>query len=117
MKVFKRIFSILILLIIIGGVGYYFYTEQVKGGAPDVVAKDTGSIDLSKIEQTDDSKTTEGKYKEEFESWDALDEKAKDDTYVLDQYPDKTLYLISATKQANGKVLAVFDDQPIKDKK
>lgn len=117
MKVFKRIFSILILVIIIGGIGYYFYTEQVKGGAPDIVAKDTGSIDLSKIEQTDDSKTTtEGKYTEEFESWDALDDKAKDGIYVLDQYPDKSLYLISATKQADGKIVAVFDDESIKDK-
>ncbi|MGX6969531.1 hypothetical protein [Vagococcus bubulae] len=121
MKVFKRIFSILILVIIIGGVGYYFYTEQIKGGAPDIVAKDTGSIDLSKIEQTDDSKTDskttdEGKYTEEFESWDALDDKAKDGIYTLDKYPDKTLYLISATKQADGKIMAVFDDEPIKDK-
>lgn len=117
MKVFKRIVSILMLLIIIGGVGYYFYTEQVKGGAPDIVAKDTGSIDLSKIEQTTDSKPSEGKYKIEFDSWDALDGKAKDGVYMVDDYPDTSLYLISATKQADGKILAVFDDQPITDKK
>jgi len=115
MKVVKKIFSILMLLVILGGVGYYFYTEQIKGGAPDVVAKDTGSIDLSKVQQTDETKE-EGKYKEEFDSWDALDATAKDGIYQIDKYPNKSLYLVSATKETNGKVLAVFDDEPIKDK-
>ncbi|RHH71222.1 MULTISPECIES: hypothetical protein [Vagococcus] len=116
MKLLKRIVSILILLVIIGGVGYYFYTEQIKGGSPDIVAKDTGSIDLSKIEQTVESNTGEGKYQVTFDSWDALDEKAKDGVYSVDEYPNTSLYLVSATKQADGKILAVFDDAPIKDK-
>jgi len=119
MKTVKKIFSILILLIIVGGVGYYFYTEQVKGGKPDVVAKDTGTIDLSKIQQSNDKnnvKKEEGKYEVDFDSWDALDDSAKDGIYQVDKYPDKSLYLVSATKQGNGKILAIFNDEPIKDK-
>jgi len=115
MKVIKKIFSVLILVIILGGVGYYFYTEQIKGGKPDIVAKDTGSIDLSKVQQTDTTKE-KGKYEEEFDSWDALDATAKDGIYQIEKYPNKSLYLISATKESNGKILAIFDDEPIKDK-
>lgn len=116
----KKFFSMLVMLVIIGGGGYFVYNEFVKSKEPDVVAVNTGSIDVKEIDTKEyeklDQETKElikkYTYFETLASFDVLDElKQADNSYTIEKYSDKKLYLISASKQQDGTIVAIFDDK------
>lgn len=115
----KKFFSILVLLLILAGGGYFVYNEFLKTKEPDVVAVDTGSINVDEIDAKEfeklDKETKElikkYKYVETLASFGALDElKQEDNSYIIEKYSDKKLYLINASKQKDGSVVAIFND-------
>ena len=114
--------SWLIMLALIAGGGYFFYSEQVKQKTPDKIATDTGQMNIEEIKKEPKKEEQEGTETEEllkkfdfsdtFESWDALDAALSDDgSYQLDKYPDEALYLVFAGKQDDGQILAIFSDK------
>lgn len=114
--------TILLVLVLIGG-GYFFYTEQARTtGAPDKVAHDTGTLAIE--EMTEDSFIKYGEdiedyekqygFSETFSSWDELNEAVSDsDIYRVTKYPDKDLFLVYAAQQKDGQVAAIFSDKPV----
>lgn len=115
----KKFFSILVILAIIAGGGYFIYNEFVKTKTPDVVAKDTGSIAVEEINDEDfeqiDKETKEliekYKYVETYESFDELNQgKQEDESYLVSKYDGKKLSLVSASKQKDGSIVAIFEE-------
>lgn len=121
----KKIFSTIILVVILVGVGYFFYTEQLQSQAPDVVAEDTGTLSIEEIDKSDyesydkEFKNLEKKYEytEVFDTWESLNDDDEADVYHIPKYPNKDLYLVYASKQGDGKIAAVFSDKPIEESK
>ncbi|MDT2814697.1 hypothetical protein [Vagococcus carniphilus] len=115
----KKFFSILVFLVIAAGGGYFVYNEYMKSKTPDVVATNTGKMDVNELDTAEyekidkETKKLAEKYKyiETFESFEILEGLEKEDTYQLDKYPDQKLYLITASKQKDGSVVAVFADK------
>ncbi|MBO0477984.1 membrane lipoprotein lipid attachment site-containing protein [Vagococcus sp. DIV0080] len=116
----KKIFSTIVLLLVLAGGGYFIYTEFVKAKTPDVVAVDTGTITVDQIDQKEfeklDKETKElikkYEYVETVGSFDELNGmKQEDGSYIVPKYGDKKLYLISAAKQKEGQVVAIFSDK------
>lgn len=115
----KKFFSVLVFLVIAAGGGYFIYNEYMQTKAPDVVATDTGKIKVNELDSAEYAKidketkkfAEEYKYVETFESFDELEGFQKDETYQIDKYPDKTLYLVTASKQKDGSVVGVFTDK------
>lgn len=115
----KKFFSLIVMLAIIAGIGYFAYTEFIKTKTPDVVAVDTGSMAVEEIDDKEFEKIdTETKkliekytYAETYASFTELDqEKQEDETYQVPKYADKKLSLVSASKQKDGSVVAIFEE-------
>ena len=116
----KNFFSILVMVIILGGGGYFVYNEFVKSKEPDVVAVDTGSIKVEEIDSKEFEKLDQEikelikkyEYVETMSSFDELNGlKQEDNSYNIQKYSDKKLFLISASKQQDGSIVAIFDDK------
>ena len=115
----KKIFSSLVFLIAVAGVGYFVSTEYINTQDDHIVAVDTGKITVDEIDDKDfenldkETKALVEKYpySESFESFDELNRlKLDDESYEVAKYGDKKLYLIIASKQKDGSVVAVFDE-------
>ena len=115
----KKIFSTLVILAILAGGGYFVYSEFVKTKTPDVVAKDTGSMAVEEINDEEfekiDKETKElikkYEYVETFDSFDELNQrKQEDESYSISKYDDKKLSLVSASKQKDGAIVAIFEE-------
>ncbi len=117
----KKFFSILVFLMIAAGGGYFVYNEYIKSKSPDVVATDTGKIkvnelDTSEYEKLDqETKKMAEKYKyiETFDSFEILYGLEEEGVYQIEKYPNQNLYLITASKQKDGSVVAVFSDKKL----
>ena len=116
----KNFFSILVMVIILGCGGYFVYNEFVKSKEPDVVAVDTGSIKVEEIDSKEFEKLDQEikelikkyEYVETISSFDELNGlKQEDNSYNIQKYSDKKLFLISASKQQDGSIVAIFDDK------
>lgn len=116
----KKFFSVLVMLIILGGGGYFVYNEFVKTKEPDVVAEDTGSIKVEDIDSKEFEKLDKEtkdlikkyEYVETLDSFDELNKlKQEDNSYNVSKYSNKKLFLVSASKQKDGTIIAIFDDK------
>lgn len=113
----KRMIMFIVMLLIVGFGGYFYYQQQAKPKAPDKVATDTGTQEIQSADLAEYSKQAQEyekkfKFNDVFDSWDALnDAEGDDDSYTLDKYPDKKLFLEYAAKQEDGKIVAVFSDK------
>ncbi|MEG0286067.1 MULTISPECIES: hypothetical protein [Vagococcus] len=115
----KKFFSLLVMLAIVAGGGYFVFNEFVKTKTPDVVAKDTGSIAVEEINDEEFAKI-DGETKELLkkydlvESYDSFEElnktKQEDESYLVSKYEGKKLTLVSASKQKDGTVVAIFEE-------
>ncbi len=84
------------------------------------MAVDTGSIKVEEIDSKEfeklDQETKElikrYEYVETMSSFDELNGlKQEDNSYNIQKYFDKKLFLISASKQQDGSIVAIFDDK------
>lgn len=116
----KKIFSMIVLLVIVVGGGYFIYTDYIKTSTPEEVAVNTGTMTVNDIADDEfdklDKETQElaqkYTYNETFDSFDQLNEaKQEDDSYLVSKYDNQPLYLVMASKQKDGAVFAIFDDK------
>lgn len=116
----KKIFSTIVLLVIVVGGGYFIYTDYIKTKTPEEVAVNTGTMTVNDISDDEfdklDKETQElakqYAYNETFDSFDQLNEaKQEDESYLISKYDNQKLYLIMASKQKDGAVFAIFDDK------
>lgn len=116
----KKIFSILVFVVILAGGGYFAYNEFMKTKTPDVIAVDTGSIAVEEINSEEFEKLDKEtkdlikkyEYVQEYSSFEELNKNQEEDgSYLVSDYGEKKLFLVNATKQKDGQVVAVFSDK------